>query len=50
MKDEFIAEKCGTVTISVYKNEKDKTVFLVESDNENVCDVEDIVKDFLYYY
>ncbi len=48
--DKFTAEKCGTVTVSVYKNADKFMCFLVESDCENVVNVAEVIEDTLYNY
>ena len=43
MSKELTFEKCGTVTISVYKNEDNSTCFLIKGDNDEVTNVVEIV-------
>ncbi len=47
---ELSFEKCGTVTISVYKDENKLTCFLIQSDNDEVSNVVEIVEDTLCMY
>lgn len=48
--NKFTAEKCGTITVSVYKNADKFMCFLVESDCENVANVAEVIEDTLYNY
>lgn len=50
MYKDLAFEKCGTVTISVYKNEDNLTCFLVHGDNVEVTNIVEIVEDTLYMY
>ena len=50
VSDKVTAEKCGTVTVSVYKNADKFMCFLVESDCENVVNVAEVIRDTLYNY
>ena len=43
-------QKVGTVTVTVYKSEHDNTHFKVESDNDNVIPVQEVIEDVLKLY
>lgn len=44
-------EKVGTVHVSVYKDATNGLpFFFIESDNEDVSQVSDVIEDFLYYF
>lgn len=44
------AVKCGTVTVSVYKDKSNKPFFKVQSDTEDVLPVSYVIEDTLYLY
>lgn len=50
MSKEATFEKCGTVTISVYKNKDNLTCFIIQGDNDDVTNVVEVVEDTLYMY
>lgn len=43
-------QKIGTVTVSVYKSEHDNTHFEVESNNDDVVPVQEVIEDVLKLY
>ena len=44
-------KKCGTVTVSVYKDiSSNRPIFKVKSDNEDVLPVSYVIEDTLYLY
>lgn len=50
-KNCIIGEKCGTVTVSIYKEtQSGSPIFHVQSDNENVLPVSNIIEDILTLY
>ncbi|MBR3132803.1 MAG: hypothetical protein IKG42_01800 [Clostridia bacterium] len=50
--DDVPLEKCGCIKISVYKSDKEngKPVFSIESDNDDLFDIEYIIEDLLKMY
>ena len=50
LKDGIIAQKCGTVTINIYRTENNSTLFYIESSNKNVLNICDIIEDTLKLY
>lgn len=48
--DNFNFKKCGTVTISVYKDTSNKRFFKIQSDTEDVLPVSYVIEDTLYHY
>lgn len=44
------ARKCGTVTVSVYKDKFDRPFFKIQSDSEDVLPVSYVIEDTLYLY
>ena len=47
----IICEKCGTVTVSVYKEPSSGShIFYIQSDNEEVSTISDIIEDVLSLY
>lgn len=47
----IIGEKCGTITISVYKEAtSNSTIFHIQSDNEDVLPVSYVIEDILTLY
>ena len=47
----IIGEKCGTVTVSIYKETNSKNyIFHVQSDNEDVLPVSYVIEDILTLY
>ncbi len=43
--------KCGTVTVSVYKDTStDRPIFKINSDNDEVLPVSYVIEDTLYLY
>lgn len=42
--------KIGTVTVSVYKSEHDNTHFKIESNNDDVVPVQEVIEDVLKLY
>lgn len=49
-QDEIVAEKCGTVTVSVYKDKNNDSYFLIQSDSDEVVNVVEVIEDTLYLY
>ena len=50
-KSEVRIKKCGTVTVSVYKDiSSNRPIFKVKSDNEDVLPVSYVIEDTLYLY
>ena len=46
-----IGKKCGTITVSVYKNDINNNYFFyVKSSNENILPVSYVIEDTLYLY
>ena len=44
-------KKCGTVTVSVYKDiSSNRPIFKVNSDNDDVLPVSYVIEDTLYLY
>lgn len=43
-------KKCGTVTVSVYKDSSNKPIFKINSDTEEVLPVSYVIEDTLYLY
>ena len=50
LPEEIVAEKCGTVTVSVYKDKNNESYFLVQSDSDEVVNVVEIIEDTLHLY
>ncbi len=49
--DTMIGKKCGTVTVSVYKEENSGShIFHIQSDNEEVLPVSYVIEDVLSIY
>ncbi len=49
--DKSNLKKCGTVTVSVYKDiSSNHPVFKVQSDNDDVLPVSYVIEDTLYLY
>lgn len=47
----MIGEKCGTITISVYKETTSNSpIFHIQSDNEDVLPVSYVIEDILTLY
>lgn len=44
------AIKCGTVTVSVYKDKSGRTFFIINTDNDEVLPVSYVIEDTLYLY
>lgn len=44
------SEKCGTVTVSVYKDKSNHPYFRIQTDTEEVLPVSYVIEDTLYYY
>lgn len=42
--------KCGTVTVSVYKDDSNHPFFKISSDNDEVLPVSYVIEDTLYLY
>ena len=50
-KDFRIGKKCGTVTVSVYKEKiTGSPIFYIQSDNEDVLPVSYVIEDVLSLY
>ena len=50
-KDSMIGKKCGTVTVSVYKEKgTGSPFFYIQSDNEDVLPVSYVIEDVLSLY
>ena len=43
-------KKCGTITVSVYKDKLNQPFFKVHSDSEDVLPVSYVIEDTLYLY
>lgn len=43
-------KKCGTVTVSVYKDDSNRSIFKIKSDCEEVLPVSYVIEDTLYLY
>lgn len=51
IEDCIIGEKCGTITVSVYKEANSKSpIFHIQSDNEDVLPVSYVIEDVLTLY
>lgn len=50
LPEEIVAEKCGTVTVSVYKDKNNDSYFLIQSDSDEVVNVVEVIEDTLYLY
>ena len=48
--NDFDVKKCGTVTVSVYKNKSNQRFFNIQTDTEVVLPVSYIIEDTLYHY
>lgn len=48
--NEITMEKYGTVTVSVYKDKDNCPCFLIQSDNDNVANIVEIIEDSLCMY
>ena len=50
-KDCIVCEKCGTVTVSIYKEKTSGSpIFHIQSDNESVLPISDAIEDTLTLY
>lgn len=49
-KSELNVRKCGTVTVSVYKDASNHPIFKINSDNDEVLPVSYVIEDTLYLY
>lgn len=50
-EDSIIGEKCGTITISIYKeSHSGSPIFYVKADNEDVLPVSYVIEDVLSLY
>ncbi len=50
-QDCIIGEKCGTITISIYKeNNSGSPIFYIKTDNEDVLPVSYVIEDVLALY
>jgi hypothetical protein len=47
---EITTEKCGTITVSVYKNTEDDYVFFIKEDNTSLSDISNILEKALITY
>lgn len=43
-------EKCGTITVSVYKDNYNRPFFKIKSDTDDVLPVSYVIEDALYLY
>lgn len=43
-------KKCGTVTVSVYKDNYNRPFFKIQSDTDDVLPVSYVIEDALYLY
>ena len=43
-------KKCGTVTVSVYKDASSRSIFKINSDTDDVLPVSYVIEDTLYLY
>lgn len=51
IEDCIIGEKCGTVTVSIYKETNSGSpIFHIQSDNEDVLPVSYVIEDILTLY
>lgn len=51
IEDCMIGEKCGTITVSIYKETNSGSpIFHVQSDNEDVLPVSYVIEDILSLY
>ena len=50
LPEEIVAEKCGTVTVSVYKDKNNDSYFLIQSDSDEVVNVVEVIEDTHYQY
>lgn len=51
VEDYIIGKKCGTITVSVYKETNSHSpIFHVQSDNEDVLPVSYVIEDILTLY
>ena len=44
------AKKCGTVTVSVYRDAASRSFFYIEADNEDILPVSYVIEDTLSLY
>ena len=49
-KKEEETTKCGTITVSVYKDKFENRFFHIQSDSEDVLPVSYIIEDTLFLY
>ncbi len=49
-KDIIVAEKCGTITVDVFKTDNNFRFFYIESNNKDILNVCDIIEDTLKLY
>ena len=49
-QDEENIQKCGTITVKVYKNDSGKYSFDIDTDSEEVLPVSYVIEDILYLY
>ncbi len=47
---EITTEKCGTITVSVYKNTEYDYVFFIKEDNTSLSDISNILEKALITY
>ena len=43
-------KKCGTVTVSVYQDASNSSIFKINSDTDDVLPVSYVIEDTLYLY
>lgn len=44
------AKKCGTITVSVYKDKSGQSFFKIYTDDEDLLPVSYVIEDTLYLY
>ena len=47
---EITGKKCGTITVSVYRDEEGHSYFKILADTEEVLPVSYVIEDTLYLY
>lgn len=50
INDTIVAEKCGTITVDVFKTDNNFRLFYIKPDNKDVLNVCDIIEDTLNLY
>lgn len=49
-KFKLSAKKCGTITVSVYKDIDNRHLFYIQSDTEDILPISYVIEDALYFY